>query len=113
MFEQGGVTAAEVRAGALMPNFLGFPVVLSQKMPQVEANDAIPVVLGVLNRGVAFGDRRMTTVRFSEHIYFTTDMIAVRGTQRVDIVVHDVGNADATAANRIPGPIVGLASAAS
>jgi HK97 family phage major capsid protein len=113
MFEAGGVTAAEVRAGALTPNFLGFPVVLSQKMPMVEANDAIPVVLGVLDMAAAFGDRRMTTIRFSEHIYFNSDQIGIRGTERLDINVHDLGNVSATASLRVPGPVVGLATAAS
>lgn len=113
MFEAGGVTAAEVRAGALTPNFLGFPVTLSQKMPLFEANDAIPVVLGALNLAVAFGDRRSTTIKFSEHIYFNSDQIGIRGTERVDITVHDLGNASATPSLRVPGPIVGLATAAS
>lgn len=112
MFEAGGVTAAEVRAGALTPNFLGFPVVLSQKMPLFTAVDSIPVVLGDLSLGVAFGDRRMTTIRFSEHIYFNSDQIGIRGTERIDVNVHDIGNASATASLKVPGPIVALATAA-
>ena len=112
MFEAGGVTAAEVRAGALMPNFLGFPVVLSQKMPMFTAVASIPVVLGVLDLSSAFGDRRRTTVKFSEHIYFNTDQIGIRGTERIDINNHDVGNASATASLRVPGPVVALATMA-
>jgi hypothetical protein len=39
--------------------------------------------------------------------------LTLRGTQRYDINVHDVGNASATASLRQPGPIVGLITAAS
>ena len=44
---------------------------------------------------------------------FEQDEIVIRGTERFDVVVHDVGNQSATAASRVPGPIVGLITAAS
>jgi hypothetical protein len=43
---------------------------------------------------------------------FETAQVAVRGIERFDINVHDVGNATATAADKSPGPIVGLITAA-
>jgi HK97 family phage major capsid protein len=48
------------------------------------------------------GERRGITVKTSEERYFEYDQIAIQATERVDINVHDVG--DATTA----GPIVAL-----
>jgi HK97 family phage major capsid protein len=113
MLASGGVTEAEVsRQGRMVP-FLGYPVVFSQIMPSVEANDQVCAVFGDLAKAADFGDRRQTTLATSEHLNFAEDEIAIRGTERFDINVHDVGNADGTAANRVPGPIVALATAAS
>jgi HK97 family phage major capsid protein len=82
-------------------------------MPSVEANSQVAALLGDLSLAALFGDRRMTTIAMSEHANFANDEWAIRGTERYDINVHDVGNADATAANRVAGPMVGLITAAS
>ena len=97
----GGVTAAEIVAG-LNRRFLGYPVILSQIMPKTTANDQVACLFGDLSLAADFGDRRQTTIAMSEHYAFNTDQITVRGTQRVDINVHDVG--DTTDG----GPLVGL-----
>ena len=112
MLASGGVTAAEVAAGRVTEVFMGYPVQISQVLPEFEANDDIPVLFGDLSLAALFGDRRQTTLAMSEHLNFDTDEIALRGTERFDINVHDVGNADAVAKNRKPGPIVGLITAA-
>ncbi len=109
----GGVTEGEVIKGQRVPMFLGYPVRFAQKMPKVEANSQVCSLLGDLNKGVALGDRRMITIAMSDQYKFDTDQLAVKATQRIDIKVHDVGNASATAASRVPGPIVGLITAAS
>lgn len=115
----GGVTKEEVINGQRTPIFLGYPVVFSQVMPKVEANSQVVCLLGDLSLAADFGDRRQTGILFSEHATvggvssFETNQIAVRGVQRFDINVHDVGNANATAASRVQGPIVGLITAAS
>lgn len=113
ILEQGGSPGAEVIAGTRMPMFLGYPVHFSQVMPRTEANDVIPVFFGDLKLAATFGDRRGTTIAVSEHSDFANDLLALRGTERFDIVTHDVGNQSATAASREPGPIVALATAAS
>jgi HK97 family phage major capsid protein len=113
ILEQGGSPGAEVIAGTRAPMFLGYPVRFSQVMPRTEANDVIPVFFGDLKLATTFGDRRGTTIAVSEHSDFANDLLALRGTERFDIVVHDIGNESATAALREPGPIVGLATAAS
>lgn len=108
----GGITDAMIVAG-VTPRFLGYPVRITQSMPLTEANSQVCAMLGDFTLGCSFGDRRMTTIALSEHSDFATDQIAVRGTERFDFVAHDVGNAHATAASRVPGPIVGLITAAS
>lgn len=116
----GGVTLTEAIGGNRSQRmFLGYPVVFSQVMPKVEANDHVPVFFGDCAKACAFGDRRQTTLATSESATvgsvnsFASDQLAIRGTERFDINVHDVGNAHATAASRVPGPIVCLATAAS
>jgi HK97 family phage major capsid protein len=110
----GGVTAAEIE-GARRPSFLGYPVEISQAMPQVEANSQVCCLFGVPSLGVMFGDRRGVTIRQtdSNDTDFEEDLISIKGTERFDINVHDVGNASGTANLRVPGPVVGLITAAS
>lgn len=108
----GGVTAGEVegKRGAV---FLGYPVEVVQVMPKTDANSQIACYFGDLRRASDFGDRRQTTIAISEQRYFDTDEIGIKGTERFDINNHSLGNADATAANRVEGPLVALISAAS
>ena len=108
----GGNTSADIAAGGT-PRFIGYDVVFTQVMPKTDAVSQIDALLGDLSLASTFGDRRQTTIATSEHIYFAEDELGIRGTERFDINVHDVGNASATAASREPGPIVGLISAAS
>ncbi|HXG66981.1 MAG TPA: phage major capsid protein [Blastocatellia bacterium] len=108
----GGVTAEEIE-GRRMRTFLGYPVEVTQVMPKVEANSQVCCLFGDLRQAARFGDRRQTVISMSEHRYFDTDEIGVKGTERFDIVVHDVGNAQAVASLREPGPVVGLITAAS
>lgn len=103
----GGVTAAEIAAGTRTPTFMGYPVEFVQAMPAAEANSQVCAILGDLYLAADFGDRRQTTIMLSEHIYFTADAIGIRGTERFDINVHDVG------ATGVAGPVVGLLTAAS
>lgn len=102
----GGVTAAEVVAG-IRRQFLGYPVHICQKMPSSEANSQIPIFFGDLSLAAMFGDRRATTIAVSDQFHFDTDELAIRGTERVDINVHDVG------VSGTAGPVVGLVTAAS
>lgn len=109
----GGVTSAEVMRGAREFTFLGYPVQFAQVLPKTEANSQVCALLGDLTLAAKFGDRRQTSVFLDPYSLTTTDQLQIRGTQRIDIVVHDVGNADSTAANRQAGPVVGLITAAS
>ena len=48
---------------------------------------------GDLMQGVYFGSRRGVTLAVDSSVYFASDALAVRGTERYDIVVHDRGDA--------------------
>ncbi len=109
----GGVPGQEIRDGVRRPIFLGWPVVFSNAMPKTEANSQVCAVLGNFRRGATFGDRRSYSVSFSNEAtigsvnLFSSDQIAVKATERFDLVVHSVGNATDA------GPIVGLETAGS
>lgn len=108
----GGVTSMEI-AGKLTEVFMGFPVRISQVLPLASAVNQLPCFFGDLSLAASFGDRRQTTIATSTDFAFDQDAVAIRGTERYDIVVHDVGNFNATASLQVPGPIVGLLTAAS
>ena len=55
----------------------------------------------------------MSTIALSEHAGFANDEMWIRGTERFDINVHDVGNASGTAGLRQAGPVVALITGAS
>jgi HK97 family phage major capsid protein len=111
----GGNTIREVATGdrSARPLFLGYPVNFTQVMPRTDAVSQIAAILGDLSMGTVMGDKRQRTLFTDPFSLSANDQIAVRGTERVDIIIHDVGNASATAALRQPGSIVALISKAS
>ena len=96
----GGVTAAEMVNGIAQPRFYGYPVEFTQVIPVTETDGAEFAYFGDLSLGCYFGDRRQQTVAFSDSALnaFEQDEIAVRGTQRFDIVCANVGSASASGA---------------
>ena len=108
----GGTLGSEIE-GSRTRRFLGYDVEFVQIMPKTSAVSQVCALLGDLSLAASFGSRRDTTIAVSEHSRFANDQLEIRGTERFDINVHDVGNASATAANRVAGPIVGLITAAS
>jgi HK97 family phage major capsid protein len=108
----GGVTGAEIE-GSRMKRLLGYEVEFVQAMPKSPAVSQVCALLGDLSLAASFGSRRDTNIAVSEHSRFANDEIEIKGTERFDINVHDVGNASATAGSRVEGPIVGLITAAS
>lgn len=111
----GGVTSTEIQGGIRTPMFLGAPVVFAQVMPSVEANSQVCALYGDFNQAAkaieVAGGMQIATDTGGDN--FTADVTAFRGVNRFGVTVHDVGNASATAASRIPGPVVGLITAAS
>lgn len=110
----GGVTATEIREGVRVPKLLGYDVKFSQVMPRTEANSQVCCLLGSFKdaaKAIEVGGATMATD--TGGTYFAADVTAFRGTNRFGITVHDVGNASATEGSRVPGPVVGLITAAS
>ncbi len=118
MYAAGGNSKDDL-AGGTGATFLGYPVRFIQSMPKTDAVSQIACYLGDLAMASMYGDRRQMAMAFSDSAYvgsrsvFERDESAVRVTNRFDINVHDVGNQSATAASRVPGPMIGLISAAS
>jgi len=92
-------------------SFLGYPVVISQVMQYSSAGGMSEVLalFGDLGKAVTFGTRRGITIGFSDAALnaFEQDELVIRGTERFDINVHDIGTATAG------GPIVALIGKAS
>lgn len=106
MLASGGVTAAEIE-DARKQRFMGYRVEFSQVLPKTEANSQVCALFGDLSKAASFGTRRDTSIMLSEHSRFANDQIEIRGTERFDINVHDVGDTSNA------GPIVGLLTAGS
>lgn len=109
----GGNTISDIQGGVRKPMFLGYPVEFAQILPTVWVANQIFALFGDLSLAASFGDRRSTTLFTDPYSLTASDQTQIRGTERFDINVHDVGNASATASLRVPGPIVALASAGS
>jgi HK97 family phage major capsid protein len=117
----GGNRVGEITGGARTKEFLGYEVVVSQVMPKTWATNQVVALFGSLRRAAELGDRRMTSLSVSDVALnsFEQDEIAVRGTERFDINVHDVGESSATSTanardprqGTLPGPLVGLVTA--
>lgn len=112
----GGTSAREASEGVRGLTFLGYPVELTQVMPDIstgasgadgEATDETyryPVIFGDLSMAASFGDRRDNTMAFSDSALnaFEQDEIVVRGTERFDINCHSPGT------TTVAGPVVGM-----
>lgn len=109
----GGNTKDDIEGSGGAMVFLGYPVITSNKYPSAEANSQIPVTFGNYRLGGMLGDRRMESIEFSDSVsvggqsVWERDQIAVKGTERFDVNIHDFGS-DTEA-----GPICGLETASS
>ena len=96
----GGVTAAELASGLREPRFFGYPVEFAQVISGTDSDNEAVCYIGDLAQGCFFGDRRAQTVAFSDSALnaFEQDEIAVRGSERFDIVCANVGGSTAAGA---------------
>lgn len=100
----GGGNTIDSLTGRVRPSYLGYPIVISQSLPSTLStiNNTVMLLFGNLGLAAMLGDRRGVTIAQSEHIKFAEDQIAIRGTERFDINVHDLGD------NTTAGPLVAL-----
>lgn len=105
----GGNTRMDI-GGRMMPTFLGYPVEIVQVMNTTtgaQVSTTGIVLFGNLSMAATMATRRELTIETSNQVAWTTDQIAIKGSQRFDINVHDTGSSSAA------GPIVALATPAS
>jgi HK97 family phage major capsid protein len=109
MLEAGGVTAAQLES-MRYKSFLTYPVEVAQVMPRKSDASQIPCLFGDLRQAARFGDRKQIAVDVtdSNRTEFEDDVLTIKGVERFDINVHDVGNASAVEDEREAGPVVGL-----
>jgi HK97 family phage major capsid protein len=105
-YAAGGVTATEIVNGVPQERYDGYPVVMVETMPSESAANDIPVYFGSMSAAVDFGDLKSTTVETDKNI--RTQIWEIVTTERFDINVHDIGNYNATAANRKRGGLAAL-----
>ena len=99
-----GGNTIQTMEGNVWGDYLGVPIVISQVLPSTTStiNNEPMLYYGDLSMSSSLGERRGVQLRRSDEIKFLEDQIALKITERVDIVNHDVG--DATN----PGAIVAL-----
>lgn len=103
----GGIVNKWVN-GVLMPTFLGFPVQMTQVMPQVTTSltGQVMVAFGDMSLAATIGDRRQLKLRFLTERFAEQDQVGLIGSERVDINIHSLGD------NATSGPVVGLVGTA-
>ncbi len=98
----GGNTMGD-QANPTPPRWNGFDVVVSQVLRgSGTLNNQAMVMFGRLDLAATMGDRRGVEIALSKDRYFDTDQVALRGTVRFDVNVHDIGDASGA------GPMVAL-----
>lgn len=105
----GGNTSREIEGG-VQPMFLGYPVTLVSVMNSTltaQASTEGLVYFGDLRMAATFGSRRGVSIAVDGSRYFELDQLAIRGTERFDIVVHETGTASAA------GPLLQMLTPAS
>ena len=100
-------SAAETLDGPRQYRYRGYPVEFSSVMPKTEAASQQCAFLGNFKQGMYFGDRREFTLAQSKDVYFASDSIAIRATER--FALNCFGYGTTTAA----GPICALITYAS
>jgi HK97 family phage major capsid protein len=78
------------------------PAMLAPATPTTDASDVAMILFGDLNMSASMGDRRGMTISRSTEYKFAEDQIAIKGTERFDINVHNTGD------TTTPGSIVAL-----
>lgn len=99
-------TALTVRGSRPRFQYGGFEIRPCPRMPGRGSQTGKPVILfGDMHAAVIMGDRRGIAVRTSTQRHFEKDIIAVKATQRFEVVPHNLGD------STNPGALVALLAA--
>ena len=95
-----GNMLGDIQEGPGSLQFMGYPVVLTEAYTVSESDNGTYAFFGDLSLAAYLGDRRSTTVEFSNAALnaFEQDELVVRGTERFDINVANVGDASVAGA---------------
>jgi HK97 family phage major capsid protein len=102
MLSAGGVSAAELSAGASEQRFMGYPVYFNNSMRSAPTAGQVIALFGNLRLSTHYGLRQQIAIRSSTDRYIEFDQTYLQGLCRFDIVTSDVGDASTA------GPVVGL-----
>ena len=102
MLGAGGVSAAELSAGASEQRFMGYPVYFNNSMRTAPTGGQVIALFGDLRLATHFGLRQQIAIRSSTDRYIEFDQTYLQGLVRFDIVTSDVGDASTA------GPVVAL-----
>ena len=88
----GGNTIATVGQGPMAQTFLGYPINFVQVMNSTTtaqtSTDGL-CYFGDMRATATFGTRRGISLQVSADRYFELDQLAIKGTERIDIAVHE------------------------
>jgi HK97 family phage major capsid protein len=92
----GGNSIVDLQSGARSYSFLGYPVVISHVLESrlTGTTTARACYFGDLAQTAILGTRRGISLAVDNSLGFLSDTIYLRATQRVDINVHDRGDAN-------------------
>jgi HK97 family phage major capsid protein len=102
MLGAGGVSAAELSAGASEQRFMGYPVYFNNSMRTAPTSDQVIALFGDLRMSTHFGLRSQIAVRASTDRYIEFDQTYFQAMCRFDVVTSDIGDANTA------GPVVSL-----
>jgi len=109
---KGGVTGLEVVNG-IPRSWMGNPLVISNALPQRSAASTVCLYAGDFALGTKIGVAPDTmSLSTSTERYWDQRKVGYQMALNYAINVHDVGNANATAASREYGPVAGLITTA-
>lgn len=94
----GGGNTRDMLADADTPRFLGYPINVTPVMaddPTEDLTGKVMIGFGNLRQAATLGDRRGIRVALSNEQYWEEDQIGIKGTERFDINVHDLGSTTA------------------
>jgi HK97 family phage major capsid protein len=99
----GGNTMTDL-AGRPIPSYLGYPIITSEAMLSAltAQNDKVMLMFGNFAMASSFGDRRGIVVQVLRERYAEKLQIGIIGSERFDIVNHDLGTTSAK------GPLAAL-----
>ena len=102
MLGAGGVSAAELSAGASEQRFMGYPVYFNNSMRTAPTSDQVIALFGDLRMSTHYGLRSQIAVRASTDRYIEFDQTYFQAMCRFDVVTSDIGDANTA------GPVVAL-----